>query len=250
MRTWMLAGLLGLAFPPGPELTGGKILWRDGAEYEAALAEARERGLPTILYFKADYCAPSRVLGNRLWSVDRVVEAAHRMMRIRIDITRLPELATTWKIQGTPTIVLLDANGQVVEQTYVGLNGVSALLEDKLITISRRLSRAPSWARDIAEARAQGRPVVAFWTDGRPGSDEVEQLFSRRELDAVRGRLSWVRLKVVKKGNAEAAAQGVTAGPALRILDPKDGKPTSRLDGAVTVEQVRAALESALGPAK
>ncbi len=33
---------------------GGKIQWRDGGKFDAALAEARSTGLPLMLYFTAD----------------------------------------------------------------------------------------------------------------------------------------------------------------------------------------------------
>ncbi len=34
---------------------GGKIKWRDGKEYDAALAEAKRTGVPVVMYFTADW---------------------------------------------------------------------------------------------------------------------------------------------------------------------------------------------------
>lgn len=37
------------------DATAGKVRWRDGSEYEQGLVEARQKGLPILLFFKQDW---------------------------------------------------------------------------------------------------------------------------------------------------------------------------------------------------
>jgi hypothetical protein len=48
--------VLGVALACGLAAAGGgKIKWRDGKEYDAALAEAKRTGTPVVMYFTADW---------------------------------------------------------------------------------------------------------------------------------------------------------------------------------------------------
>ena len=52
--TAMLFGLtLAAGFAAADE--GGKIQWRDGKQYDASLAEAKQNGMPLLLYFTATW---------------------------------------------------------------------------------------------------------------------------------------------------------------------------------------------------
>jgi len=52
--TAMLLGALPVQ-AQSTDRSGGKILWRAGSEYEQSLAEAREKGLAVLLFFKQDW---------------------------------------------------------------------------------------------------------------------------------------------------------------------------------------------------
>jgi len=52
--TCAITAALAACGPPAP-MVGGKILWRQGEQLPAALAEARADGRPVMLYFTASW---------------------------------------------------------------------------------------------------------------------------------------------------------------------------------------------------
>lgn len=196
-------------------------------------------------------------MGSTTWSEDRVVEAAHRMVRVRIDGKKHPNLFEQWKIKGTPTVIILDPSGKPVEEAIVGATKTKEQMAERLLTLATRLARPPAWAADLKsaleQAREAGCPVAMFWTNGQDAAEEAESRFGDADLNGVRAKVIWVRLKLTKKGNPDVARYAVTTAPTLLVLDPALEDPAAsvkkRLEGAFTVAQVKAALEESLPPA-
>jgi thiol:disulfide interchange protein DsbD len=96
------------------------LKWR--TDEEAALAEARSSGKPVLLDFTAAWCAACKELDERTWVEPRVAAELDRYVLLRLDLTeRTPEtqaVGTRWKVQGLPTVIVLDRGGQEVDRFF------------------------------------------------------------------------------------------------------------------------------------
>ncbi|HEY2773051.1 MAG TPA: thioredoxin fold domain-containing protein [Candidatus Binatia bacterium] len=78
--------------------------------------EARQNGVPIVLYFEADWCAPCRKMHETTFRSPAVVEAAAGIRLFRVDMTRpnsyLDLVEKSFRITGAPTVVLFGPDGQ------------------------------------------------------------------------------------------------------------------------------------------
>jgi thiol:disulfide interchange protein DsbD len=96
------------------------LSWR--TDEEAALAEARDTGLPVLLDFTAEWCAACHELDEKTWVEPRVIEELKRYVLLRLDMTRrTPEtqaIGTRWGVTGLPTVIVLDSSGNEVDRFF------------------------------------------------------------------------------------------------------------------------------------
>jgi len=92
--------------------------------------------LPVLVHFFADWCVPCRTVGRSLESL--AGDYASRLRMGRLDVEANAATAERYKIQGLPTLLLIDG-GQVRERR-VGLMA----LEDLRQFVEDRASRPPS----------------------------------------------------------------------------------------------------------
>lgn len=103
-------------------LGGLALLWLGWRYYKAQLVQRIQPveatpGLPTLLYFRADYCAPCKLqqtpivenLANK-WGKALVVK--------KIDVTQQPDLASQYRVLTLPTTVVLNQQGEVAHINY------------------------------------------------------------------------------------------------------------------------------------
>lgn len=113
-------------------LAAGWYAWR---YYKARLVQTVRpaefsTGLPTLLYFTADYCAPCKFQQTPV--VDRLsAKLGDAVIIKKYDVSQDPELASRYKVLTVPTTVVLDRHGRVAHINY----GVTeqAKLESQLL---------------------------------------------------------------------------------------------------------------------
>ncbi len=84
------------------------------------MAEARKSGRPVLAYFYAAWCPPCYKLKEKTFSDLRVIEALELFRRIKVDMSyreskRVRAVSAEFGIDGLPTILFMDANGNPVE---------------------------------------------------------------------------------------------------------------------------------------
>lgn len=115
----------GQAAPPSP------IAWH--ADLDTALAEARRSGRPVLVDFAADWCPPCITMKHDVWP-RREVAAAVRdgYVPLLIDVDRQPGVASRYEVVGIPTVLVLDADGEILRRTsYRSAAGMKRFLEDE-----------------------------------------------------------------------------------------------------------------------
>ena len=107
--------------PPG----GGKISWL--TDLPPALAKAKQAGRPIMIDFYADWCGPCKMLDAQTYSDDRVAAASTNLVMVRIDVDRNQLLASRYRVESIPTIVVLNSEGNEMNRA-VGFIRVEPML--------------------------------------------------------------------------------------------------------------------------
>lgn len=102
--------------PSGKEPVEG-VAWRTSAG--PAFTEAQQSGKPVLLVFTAGWCPPCQVMKREVWTDSKVREAAERStvpVLVDIDVESHRDLVEKYQVQSIPTLVLVDAQGEVVRR--------------------------------------------------------------------------------------------------------------------------------------
>lgn len=88
------------------------------------IAAAKAAQQPVVLDFYADWCIPCHELDRNTFSDPEVQRALRDYVRLKVDLTRMDspehrELIETFQIQGVPTVIFLDQQGQERPDTRV-----------------------------------------------------------------------------------------------------------------------------------
>lgn len=98
------------------------LLWLAWRYYKIKVAQSIQPaevtpGVPTLLYFSADYCAPCKLQQTPI--VDNLTAKLGNAIAVKkYDVTQHPELAGRYQILTLPTTVVLNSQGQVVHINY------------------------------------------------------------------------------------------------------------------------------------
>ena len=110
-------GLLLITFALWLAMDGGgenKIPWQTYSE--AVMQAARDGRRPVMIDFTSELCPPCHQMDRKVFSNQRVADAAREFIALRVDCTTLdPEklaLAEKFSIEAFPTIVFVGADGK------------------------------------------------------------------------------------------------------------------------------------------
>ena len=94
------------------------IAWAD--EYPSAKQLAVQSGKPMILFFTGKWCVPCRIMKRTVWADDEVESVVNAgFTPILIDVGEpgaSSEALERYKVYVTPTTIIADAEGNVLEQ--------------------------------------------------------------------------------------------------------------------------------------
>jgi thiol:disulfide interchange protein len=91
-----------------------KIPW--GTSGAAAIDDAKSAGKPALLYFTASWCGVCQRMKRSTWSDAQVEAKLHDYVTINIDVDADEATARRFGVEGLPTFVVLDAQGEPVKR--------------------------------------------------------------------------------------------------------------------------------------
>ena len=106
--------------PPPPS----SIEWR--TDLASALLEAQRTDKAVLVDFSADWCPPCIVMKHDVWPDDAVENTVSQSyVPLLIDVDRDSTVAGRYGVHGIPTILVLDAKGQVLRRgSFLSASGM------------------------------------------------------------------------------------------------------------------------------
>jgi len=109
---------------PDREATRAEAPLAFGHDLAAALAEAQLEGKLIFVDFVTTWCGPCKEMDQLVYTAADVVAAARGVVAVKLDGDAERELVKRYEVQGYPTLLLLDADGNVLKRA-VGYTSVA-----------------------------------------------------------------------------------------------------------------------------
>jgi len=96
--------------------------------FDNGLEQAKEQDKPIMIDFYSKSCSWCDVLDKKTYTDEEVNSLAEKFICVKIDVYKNRQVTNKYKIQGLPTIVFLNSEGEEIER-IVGYRGPSAFVE-------------------------------------------------------------------------------------------------------------------------
>ena len=153
-----------------------------------------------------------------------------------------------WKkfgVTGAPTLIFVDPTGKKVG---TGDRGSATLIKQIGETLEK-FTRAPKWADSVEaaadEAKKDQKPLLVVYRDAKPAPDAALEAFGAQPLAELYGKAAWVQ-KTLDIKSDEAKALGISAVPALWIIDPRVDDAKTRVLKKIGLPKGGAAISKEL----
>jgi len=100
-------------------------------DYASAQQQAAQSGKPMILFFTGKWCVPCRIMKRNVWAdadVAATVQAGFTPVMIELDHPDTAETVNRYQIGATPTTIITDPQGNILERAEGGM-GKTVFLE-------------------------------------------------------------------------------------------------------------------------
>ena len=153
-----------------------------------------------------------------------------------------------WKkfgVTGAPTLIFVDPTGKKVG---TGDRGSATLIKQIGETLEK-FTRAPKWSDSVEaaadEAKKDQKPLVVVYRDAKPASETALEAFGAQALAEQYGKAVWVQ-KTLDVKSDEAKSLGISAVPALWIIDPRVDDAKTRVLKKIGLPKPGAAISKEL----
>ena len=97
-------------------------------DVDAAIAEAREKGVPCFVKFETSWCPPCKLMAEYVFTAQDVVDAARDLICVKIDGDERSDLLEKHRVEGFPTGLMLGSDGSEVAR-FLGYQDIDAMVK-------------------------------------------------------------------------------------------------------------------------
>ena len=94
-------------------------------DYASAQQQATQSGKPMILFFTGTWCSPCRIMKRTVWAdqeVESKVNGRFTPVMIDVDDPGVVAVLTRYRVGATPTTIITDPKGNVLQQVQGGMD--------------------------------------------------------------------------------------------------------------------------------
>ena len=188
--------------------------WSDSLE--AAAKKSAISGKPVLVKFEAEWCAPCKKLNLELEKPE-FEESSKKVILVRIDIDRQPNVAEDYDVTSIPHVMLIDGNQEIMAEK-VGFNEVDQWV---------------SWVNESIKGTEFEMPDVLASTDPPTRTEIIELIETLGSRDAALRQITMERL---------VAFPSKTRGQLIESLGEK-GKLARKLSAIEILQRWQAPVE-------
>ena len=93
-------------------------------DFASAQQQAAQSGKPMIMFFTGRWCVPCRIMKRNVWAdedVEAAIKAEFTPVMIELDDPNAAETVNRYHIGGTPTTIITDPQGNILERAEGGM---------------------------------------------------------------------------------------------------------------------------------
>ena len=143
----------GSSDPASPHSSAAEVRWE--TRLDRARIAALKTNQPLLIEFWAVWCENCREMDRDVYADERVAAAMAKVIPVRVDIDRNPEIARKYAVSGTPTLVLADSYGNPLFR-YTG-----ALPRDRMMQLLQALPGDVGTVNRLSAALARDKEDAA-----------------------------------------------------------------------------------------
>jgi protein disulfide-isomerase len=94
-------------------------------DFASAQQQAAQSGKPILMFFTGKWCVPCRIMKRTVWAdaqVEAVVKAGFTPVMIDLDDPNAAETVRRYHVGATPTTIITDPQGNILERAEVGMS--------------------------------------------------------------------------------------------------------------------------------
>jgi hypothetical protein len=156
------------------------------------------------------------------------VKASEKLNRFMLMAGKHDAVARKYGVSGYPTFIFIGPDGKKVGDA----SRDAGTLIKQIDETAGKWNRAPKWAESeeaaAAQAKESSKPLVIFFRDDKPKSEMAANEFGDKGLSELYEKAAWV-VKTLEVKSDEAKALGITALPAVWIVDPRVDDAKARI---------------------
>ena len=90
-----------------------EIAWEES--FESAMQKARTQNKPVLIDFYADWCAPCKLMDQRVYPDRQVIAQSQNWITVKVNGEKRPDVMQAYGVSGFPTLVFAHGNGQPIK---------------------------------------------------------------------------------------------------------------------------------------
>jgi thiol:disulfide interchange protein len=145
----LLAGWRSDAMPKEetPAKTYGPIAWT--ASLTRARKMAQQQNKPILIDLYADWCGPCKEMLRTTYKDKQVVTRAKQFVPVLINVDKQPEVGEKYGVTALPTVVFLNARGEVLRKE-IGFHNT-----DEFLKLTDEVLKQTSASKKVAQSTTQ-----------------------------------------------------------------------------------------------